>query len=50
MFFGKLCRIVNFYIGNEYIFIGLGSATYKDVFISYVEKAIITLYSFHYHG
>ena len=26
------------------------SATNKDVFISYVEKAIINLYCFHYHG
>ena len=25
------------------------SATNKDVFISYVEKAIINLYCFHYH-
>jgi hypothetical protein len=26
------------------------SATNKDVFISYVEKAIRNLYCFHYHG
>ncbi len=26
------------------------SATNKDVFISYVEKVIINLYCFHYHG
>ena len=50
LFFGKLCRIIDFYEGNEYIFIR-DSANNKDVFISYVEKAIRNLYCFHYyHG
>ncbi len=48
--FGELCRIIDFYVGNEYIFIApmrFGeNESNKELFGSYVEKAIIILYCF----
>jgi hypothetical protein len=54
LIFDKLCRIVNFYVGNEYIFIDQRFSEYrptnKELWISYVKKAIINLFMSHKHG